>query len=89
MSDVDRETLAKELLSHWQALGRRLKIIESVLKGFQRNGLEYPEYSDKALAMLMKWQEREGRAATYRVLYDALCHKNVQRRDLAENICRE
>ena len=87
MSDDDRETLANELPRHWEALGRRLKISEAVLEGIQRNGLQCPEYSDKALAMLKKWQERDGGAATYRVLFDALCHKLVQRRDLAEEIC--
>lgn len=37
--------------------------------------------------MLMEWKESRGSDATYQVLYQALCHERVNRRDLAEKIC--
>ena len=37
--------------------------------------------------MLQMWKEKSGSEATYQVMYDALCHKFVARRDLAEKIC--
>ena len=54
------------------------------MTGFKKN---HEEYSEKALGMLQKWKERDGSDATYRVLYDALCHAMVRRKDLAEKFC--
>ena len=34
--------------------------------------------------MLLHWKAREGSAATCMVLHDALCHRLVMRKDLAE-----
>ena len=39
--------------------------------------------------MLLHWKRREGEEATYLVLHDALCHDLVDRKDLANNICRQ
>lgn len=88
VSDDDLESLAEGLAGHWEKLGRRLQVSNAEIIGVRRNQ-EYPELSAKALAMLMIWKEREGRAATYQTLYHALCHRNVQRRDLAEEICQK
>ena len=40
---------------------------------------------EKGYRMLMTWKQRDGSAATYRILGAALQHKLVNRRDLAEN----
>lgn len=47
------------------------------------------DLSEKAREMLTKWVESKAGAATYYVLSEALCHENVQRRDLMENVCWE
>lgn len=57
---------------------------ESKLTAFHK---ENEEYSEKSYQMLLFWKRREGSAATYLVLYDALCHHLVNRKDLAEEIC--
>ena len=36
--------------------------------------------------MLLHWKGRNGSAATYTVLHDALCHPLVNRTDLAEQL---
>ena len=46
------------------------------------------ELIEKAYEMLMEWKQKEGPDATYRVLHEALCHKFVNRTDLADKICR-
>ena len=69
---------------HWKKLGRRLEFDEAMLASFHRKD---EELSEKVYAMLIAWKERQGSAATYQVLYEALCHSYVGRKDLAENIC--
>ena len=68
----------------WKKLGRRLEFDEAMLASFHR---ENEELSEKAYAMLLAWKRRQGSAATYRVLYEALCNSYVGRKDLAEKIC--
>ena len=34
--------------------------------------------------MLLRWKEKRGAGATYKVLYEALCHEYVDRKDLAQ-----
>lgn len=48
---------------------------------------ESEKLADKAYNMLMDWKQREGSAATYQVLYDALCHPRVEYKNLAEQFC--
>ena len=48
---------------------------------------ENEKLADKAYNMLMDWKQREGSAATYQVLYDALCHRLVGCKGLAEKFC--
>jgi len=45
------------------------------------------EWSEKAFATLIKWKQNNASKATYRRLYDALCHDLVDRTDLAEDFC--
>ena len=87
MSEEDINELAHCLGEEWIDLGRQLKVGESVLINLQRNDHLYPDFSEKAGKILRKWESREGDSATYQVLYDALCHKHVARKDLAQKIC--
>ena len=65
------EGVAREI-KDWKSLGRRLQFEESQLTGFDKKN---EPGSEKAFAMLMSWKGRDGSAATYRVLHDALCHE--------------
>ena len=82
-SDDELEGLSKKI-ENWKSLGRRLNFDASQLTALHKDN---EEWSEKAYAMLTAWKEREGSAATYQVLYEALCHEFVNRRDLAEEIC--
>ena len=79
-SNEDLERLSKKVVT-WKPLGRRLKIEEAELTAL---GKDNEEWSEKAFAMLMKWKRQKGSKATYRCLYDALCHDLVNWKDLAE-----
>ena len=79
-TDDELEDLSEKIPDHWKKLGRRLEFKEAELQGF--NG-----HDEKAYAMLMVWKQRDGSAATYRVLNNALCHIRVKRRDLAQQFC--
>ena len=74
-------------LSHrvekWWRLGRFLRIRESTL---DRIDYECGNIREKGYQMLLHWKAREGSAATYMVLHDALCHSVIGRRDLAEEL---
>jgi len=41
----------------------------------------------KVYEMLLKWKAAKGSDATFQVLHDALCHRSVNRRDLAQKYC--
>ena len=46
------------------------------------------QLEEKSLRMLRRWKEKNGPSgATYKVLYDALCHSFVDRKDLAVQFC--
>ena len=81
-SDEDLEWLSQKL-DEWKRVGRRLKIEEARLTAFDN---ENKEWSEKIYKVLLHWKERDGSAATYTVLHDALCHPLVNRRDLAEQL---
>ena len=83
-SDDELEDLSQRIAEAWKPLGRRLKIDEPKLTAFHKENEEYPE---KAYKMLLHWKERDSAAATYLVLYNALCHKLVQKKKLAEELC--
>lgn len=74
-----------ELGTSWDALARRLKFIDSEIRGFDR---AYKELRDKSYRMLRRWKEKSGLSgASYNVLYKALCHKYVACKGLAEKFC--
>ena len=83
-SNDELEHLSLEI-AQWEKLGRRLNFKNSELKAFHK---ENEECSEKAFAMLLKWKEKNGSSATYRCLRKALCHEFVNRKDLAEKVCR-
>lgn len=85
-SDEELEMLSLNIAEGWKSLGRRLKIDDALLTSFDR---ENEEYREKSYKMLLHWRNREGSLATYQLLYQALCHELVNRRDLAENLCCE
>ena len=82
-SDYDLELLSVKV-EKWKKLGRRLKLEDAELTALHQ---ENEELSEKAFAMLKKWRQKNASDATYRCLYDALCHVLVNRKDLAEKFC--
>jgi len=83
LSDFDLEYLSLQI-GEWRPLARRLLFSEERIKGFYRASNRFREM---AYMMLMQWKQREGSKASYKVLYDALCHELVGRRVLAEKFC--
>ena len=71
-------------IEDWRALARRLNIVEAKIQALD---YEKENVNEKVYSMLMEWKHIEGRRATYRVLYHALCHPFVNRRDLAYKFC--
>ena len=82
-SDEDLEWLSHQL-ENWQELGRRLEIEEATLTAFDD---DCKKKRQKIYKMLLLWKQKDGSAATYKVLHDALCHGFVKRTDLAEKFC--
>jgi len=82
--DTELHVLAQKLALDWKRVGRRLKIEEEKITKFHEDNKELDE---KAYQMLLHWKRRDGLTATYQVLNDALCHKLVNRKDLAEEFC--
>lgn len=80
-SDEDLEWLSQRIAQGWKPLGRRLDIKEEKLTAFHK---ENEEYTEKAYKMLLHWKQKTGSAATFEVMYNALCHECVNRKDLAE-----
>jgi len=83
-SEDELEELSGLLGLSWEALARRLGFHKGEIDGFDKDNEKLPK---KAYYMLIRWKEKGGVAATYSVLYDALCHRFVQRKDLAEMFC--
>ena len=72
------------LAGSWERLGRRLGLDQAIMTVFHK---ENENFSEKALHMLIYWKQSMGVDGTYQVLFDALCHKLVARKDIAEQIC--
>ena len=75
------EGLSKKLGRDWEAVARRLKFSNGEISWFDD---ENKRLADKAFCMLRKWKETHHLDATYQILYNALCHTFVKRKDLAE-----
>lgn len=83
-TDEDLEELSVEIADKWDKLARRLGFDRAKVTAYHK---DYDKLADKAYNMLMDWKQREGSAATYQVLYEALCHRLVGCKDLAEKFC--
>ena len=80
-TDDELEEMSRKIPNpDWKRLGRRLSFEKAELQ-------EFDQGHEKAYDMLMAWKQREGSAATYRVLNKALCDIRVKRRDLARQFC--
>jgi len=77
------EKLANEIDDSWMKLARRLNLELRIADIDNR----YKQLSEKAYQMLLKWSQRNGEEATYAILYNALKHDLVGRRDLAQKYC--
>ena len=84
LSSDDHDGLSYSISKDWRKLGRRLGILNEDLENIDETRREF---SDKADQMLQLWEQRNASNATYRVLCQALCHKFLNRRDLAERFC--
>ena len=82
--DCDLEGLSTELGKSWEALAKRLEFGEAEIEGFDHDNKELRVKSHR---MLCTWKRREFSSATYEVLYKALCHEYVGRKDLAVKYC--
>jgi len=80
------EGLAKKIPENWKPLGRRLSMEDAELDSIHK---EEDQCRERAYKMLLKWKQAGGKAATFSVLYKALCHDLVNRKDLAEQFCCE
>ncbi len=84
-NDSDLEKLANEITSCWKKLGRALGIPDARITTFEREN-SY-DISEQAYKMLRHWRSSNGSAATYKVLFEALCDDRVSQRELAETYC--
>ena len=83
-SEDELESLANDISSSWQKLGRRLRISEAKLTAFERQN---PELSEQAYKMLLHWKQSRAQAATYSILFKALSDKRVGQSELAVKYC--
>ena len=78
----DLERLANQIINEWKKLGRRLLESDEALLDVVHK--DNDTCSERSYKMFLKWKAAKSSDATFRVLYDALCHSIVNRRDLAE-----
>lgn len=83
----DLEHLGSDLGSDvWRALGARLGIKKPTLDEIDDL---HRSLSSKGYNMLLRWKEKNGSAATYQILSQALNHELVNKLSLAETYCYE
>jgi len=80
------EALANEIGDSWRKLARRLNLLEPGIADVDN---QYRQLSEKAYQMLLEWKRRNGDEATYAILFKALDHDLVGRKDLAQKYCLE
>ena len=85
-TDLELEYLSLVLAEKWETLGRRLEFSQAAIANFDEVN---KRLAAKAFKMLLAWKQREGSKATYKALYDALCHDLVECKRLAEKFCCE
>lgn len=79
------ERLGQEIAEKWEKLGRRLGVKDPKLQDINQR---HQQLCEKGYNMLMEWKQKNGSDATYEILDAALQDELVQRRDLAEQFCR-
>ena len=84
MGNEELQQLSVKIGISWKPLARRLRLEEAEITGIDKENVTIRE---KAYAMFLNWKGRDASAASYGVLYDALSHDLVARRDLAEKFC--
>lgn len=72
------------LADNWEKVGRRLGFDQAKIIAYHK---ENEKLSEKAFKMLLDWKQSKGSDGTYQDLYDALCHKLVKCKRIAEEIC--
>ena len=80
-TDNELNELAWDIANSWRKLGHRLGVSEAVLDSIDQ---ENKRLSEKGYRMLTHW--KQGAAASYKVLNDALRHEGIQRQGLAEKV---
>ncbi|XP_020614199.1 tumor necrosis factor receptor superfamily member 10B-like [Orbicella faveolata] len=68
----------------WKKLARRLRIEDPKITAIDK---AHDDLFEKAYQMLLHWTHKEGTAATYQVLFEALDNDKVNYRDLAQKYC--
>ena len=76
--------MGAEIAEKWIKLGRRLGVHDAQLQEINKG---HDQLSEKGYHMLKHWKQEKGSAATYQALCEALQHKLVRRKDLAEKFC--
>ncbi|CAH3020065.1 unnamed protein product [Porites evermanni] len=85
-SSSDLLLIASGLGSSWKMLGRILCLPEPVLEQMEEDERHLHE---KSYAVLKKWIQTAGPAASYKCLAQALQHPIVRRSELATKYCHE
>ena len=80
----DLDWLSTALGTSWKPLARVLNFHEETIQDFDH---VYTKLREKSYQMLLAWKSGGASDATYNVLYEALCDKRVERKDLAEKYC--
>ena len=78
--DDELELLGDDIAEDWMMLGRCLGVSDSILSEINS---AHNQWSGMGYHMLKHWKRKNGSAATYRTLCEALQHPFVQRKDLA------
>ena len=79
------EELEREIRPFWRSLARLLGTEETRITAYESESEEPTEKA--AYRMLLDWKQRYGPEASFQVLYNALSHVLVNRKDLAERFC--
>ncbi|XP_022777993.1 ankyrin repeat and EF-hand domain-containing protein 1-like, partial [Stylophora pistillata] len=74
VSKKDPERLSKKIEEVREPLGGRLNIEGEKLTAFDK---ENEQFNLKAYKILLHWKQKEDSAATFEVMYNALCHQIV------------
>ena len=84
-SKKELEDIASKLNGDsWKILARRFDIEEPKITALDK---AHDDLFEKAYQMLLHWTQKEGEAATYQFLFEALDNDKVNRRDLAQKYC--